>query len=81
MAAELYGLAIMGRVMGIVLTADSVAEAVVPMGVAALRDQSGSYSGGFMVLVGLAALGAIAVAFLPSRPERTGALGERATAG
>jgi MFS family permease len=69
MAAELYGLAIMGRVMGIVLTADSVAEAVVPMGVAALRDQSGSYSSGFMVLVGLAALGAIAVAFLPTRPQ------------
>jgi sugar phosphate permease len=69
MAAELYGLAIMGRVMGVVLTADSVAEAVVPMGVAALRDQSGTYSGGFMVLVGLAALGALAVAFLPARPQ------------
>jgi MFS family permease len=69
MAAELYGLAIMGRIMGIVLTADSVAEAMVPMGVAALRDQSGSYSGGFMVLVGLAAVGAAAVAFLPARPQ------------
>ncbi len=69
MAAELYGLAIMGRVMGVVLTADSVAEAMVPMGVATLRDQTGSYTTGFMVLVGLAALGAAAVAFLPSRPQ------------
>ena len=69
MAAELYGLAIMGRVMGIVLTADSVAEAVVPMGVATLRDQTGSYTSGFMVLVGLAAVGAAAVACLPSRPQ------------
>ena len=34
MAAELYGVAIMGRVMGIVLTADSVAESLVPMLVA-----------------------------------------------
>jgi nitrate/nitrite transporter NarK len=69
MAAELYGLAIMGRVMGVVLTADSVAEAMVPMGIATLRDQTGSYTSGFMVLVGLAALGAAAVAFLPSRPQ------------
>jgi sugar phosphate permease len=69
MAAELYGLAIMGRVMGVVLTADSVAEAMVPMGVATLRDQTGSYTSGFMVLVGLAAVGAAAVAFLPSRPQ------------
>jgi MFS family permease len=69
MAAELYGLAIMGRVMGVVLTADSVAEAMVPMGVAALRDQTGSYTGGFMVLVALAAVGAAAVAWLPARPQ------------
>jgi MFS family permease len=69
MAAELYGLAIMGRVMGVVLTADGVAEALVPMGVATLRDQTGSYSIGFMVLVALAAIGALAVAFLPARPK------------
>ena len=71
MAAELYGLAIMGRVMGVVLTADSVAEALVPMGVAGLRDSTGSYSVGFMVLVGLAAIGAVAVAFLPAHPQST----------
>ena len=68
MAAELYGVAIMGRVMGIVLTADSVAESVVPMIVAGLRDSTGSYGPGFMVLVGLAAVGAIAVSLLPGRP-------------
>ena len=65
MAAELYGVAILGRVMGIVLTADSVAEALVPMLVASMRDSTGSYTSGFLVLVGLAALGALAVAFLP----------------
>jgi nitrate/nitrite transporter NarK len=68
MAAELFGLARMGRVMGIVLTADGVAEAVVPMAVAALRDRTGSYGPGFALLVGLAALGALAVAFLPRQP-------------
>jgi sugar phosphate permease len=65
MAAELYGVAILGRVMGIVLTADSVSESLVPMFVASMRDATGSYASGFTVLVALAALGAVAVAFLP----------------
>jgi len=68
MAAELFGLRRMGRVMGIVLTADGVAEAVVPMAVAALRDRTGNYGAGFVLLVSLAVLGALAVSFLP-RPE------------
>ena len=76
MAADLFGLKRMGRVMGIVLTADGVAEAVVPMAVAALRDRSGSYGPGFALLVALAALGAVAVSLLPRprlhpAPERT----------
>jgi sugar phosphate permease len=65
MAAELYGVAILGRVMGVVLTADSVSESLVPMIVASMRDQSGSYTSGFLVLVTLAAVGAAAVACLP----------------
>ena len=69
MAAELYGVAVMGRVMGIVLTADSVSESLVPMLVAGLRDSSGSYGPGFLLLVGLAAAGAIAVSLLPRRQE------------
>ena len=68
MAAELYGVAILGRVLGIVLTADSVAESLVPMVVAGLRDSTGSYGPGFLVLVGLAAIGAAAVSLLPGRP-------------
>jgi MFS family permease len=67
MAAELFGVRLLGRVMGIVLTADGVAEAAVPMLVAGIRDRSGSYAGGFGLLVGLAALGALAVALLPRR--------------
>jgi MFS family permease len=68
MAADMYGVAVLGRVMGVVLTADSVSEAVVPMVVAGMRDTSGSYASGFLVLVVLAAIGAVAVAFLP-RPR------------
>ena len=67
MAAELFGLRRLGRVMGIVLTADGVAEAVVPMAVATLRDRLGSYGPGFALLVSLAFVGAAAVAFLPRR--------------
>jgi len=67
MAAELFGLQRMGRVMGIVLTADGVSEAVVPMAVAALRDRASSYGPGFALLVALAVLGAVAVSLLPRR--------------
>ena len=70
MAAELYGVAILGRVMGIVLTADSVSESLVPMLVASMRDAAGSYRSGFLVLVVLAAIGAAAVAFLPRSAEQ-----------
>ena len=69
MAAELFGLRVLGRLMGIVLTADGVAEAMVPMAVATLRDASGSYRPGFLLLVGLAALGAAGVAMLPRPTE------------
>jgi MFS family permease len=73
MAAELYGVAVLGRVMGVVLTADGVAEALAPMAVATIRDQHGTYEGGFLVLMALAAVGWLAVAFLPARP--TGRIG------
>jgi sugar phosphate permease len=67
MAAELFGLKLMGRVMGIVLTADGVAEALVPMAVAVTRDRTGSYDQGFLILVALAAVGALAVGLMPVR--------------
>lgn len=67
MAAQLFGVQALGRIMGIVLTADGVAEAVTPMVVAMLRDSYGSYGPGFLVLMGLAAVGAAAVTYLPDR--------------
>jgi MFS family permease len=65
MAVELFGLRVLGRLMGVILTADGVAEAVVPMAVATLRDRFGTYAPGFGLLVLLAALGALSVALLP----------------
>jgi len=67
MAAELYGVKVLGRVMGLVLTADGVAEALAPMAVAAIRDNTGSYAGGFVLLLALAMIGWIAILFLPTR--------------
>jgi len=67
MAAELFGVRIMGRVMGLVLTADGLAEAFSPMLVAGLRDTSGNYANGFAVLIMLAVIGIIAVAMLPKK--------------
>jgi MFS family permease len=65
MAAELFGVKLLGRVMGIVLTADGVAEATAPLLVAATRDATQSYATGFMILIAFAATGAVAVALLP----------------
>ncbi|MBA2356146.1 MAG: MFS transporter, partial [Acidobacteria bacterium] len=67
MAADLFGVQRLGRVMGFVLTADGVAEAVSPMLVAGIRDRGGSYRPGFLLLLALALLGAVAVAMLPRR--------------
>src|SRR6516165_9252682 len=66
-AAELFGLRVLGRVMGVILTADGVAEAVFPMLVGYLRDQSGEYRIGFFLLIALALAGALAIAFLPRK--------------
>ena len=71
MAGELFGVKVLGRVMGIVLTADGVAEATAPMLVSYLRVQSGSYDIGFMTLVVAALLGAIAIAMLPRQRRET----------
>ena len=65
MAGELFGIRVLGRVMGIVLTADGVAEATAPMLVGYLRDRTGSYNTGFILLVAIALLGAAAIALLP----------------
>lgn len=66
-AAELFGVRVLGRLMGVVLTADGVAEASAPMLVGYLRDRSTSYQTGFITLIGIALIGAVAVASLPRK--------------
>jgi len=70
MAAELFGVRVLGRAMGIILTADGVAEAVAPVLVGRLRDVSGTYASGFATLIAFALAGAVAILLLP-RPTPT----------
>ena len=71
MAAELFGVKVLGRLMGVVLTADGVAEALAPVIVARTRDNTGSYAMGFSILIVLAFVGATAVALLRKRDHET----------
>ncbi len=67
MAAELFGVTVMGRVMGLILTVDGLAEAFGPIAAGWLRDVSGSYSVGFGALIGLSIAGTMAIWMLPSK--------------
>jgi MFS family permease len=65
MTAEIFSMEMLGRLLGVILTADGVAEAVSPWVMGRMRDATGSYFEGFLVLVGVAFLGALAVCALP----------------
>ena len=67
MAAELFGVRVLGRLLGVILTADGVAEATSPMLIGYLRDRTGSYDVGFMLLIAIALAGTVAIAMLPRR--------------
>ena len=69
MAGDLFGVKTLGRVMGIILVADGIAEASMPMLVGALRDSATNYSPGFLVLIGVALIGALIVSFLPKQKK------------
>ncbi len=71
MTAEIFDLRMLGRLMGLIVTADGVAEAVSPWLIGRLRDVTGSYRSGFLVLVGMALLGALAVTALPRKRAAT----------
>jgi sugar phosphate permease len=69
MAAELFGVRVMGRIMGLIIVVDGLAEAWVPKLVGRLRDQNPNYSKGFALMIGLALLGAAAISFLPQKTK------------
>jgi MFS family permease len=66
MTAEIFGVKILGRLMGVILTAGGVAEALSPWWIGRLRDATGNYQSGCVVLVSMALLGAVAVLMLPN---------------
>ncbi len=66
-AADLFGVRALGRLMGIILTADAFADSATPVAVGHLHDLSASYKDGFLLLIVLAILGALAVAMMPGR--------------
>jgi sugar phosphate permease len=67
MAVELFGVKVMGRVMGLVLTVDGLGEALGPVLAGHLRDRTGSYTLGFTALILLSLIGSIAIAMLPRK--------------
>ena len=70
MAAELFGVKVMGRVMGLIIAADGLGEALAPMLAAWFRDKTGSYANGFSALIILAIIGTIAVSLLPNKKQQ-----------
>jgi MFS family permease len=67
MTAEIFGIEILGRLLGVILTAGGIAEAAAPWLIGRLRDATGSYRESCFVLVGIALLGGVAVLGLPGR--------------
>lgn len=66
MAGDLFGVKMLGRVMGIILVADGIAESLSPMMVGALYNEAlSSYTLGFTVLICVAMAGALIISFLP----------------
>lgn len=66
-AAELFSSRILGRLLGVILTAGGIAEAVSPWIMGYLRDTTGSYFASCVLLVVVAVLGMVAVLGLPGR--------------
>jgi MFS family permease len=67
MAADLFGVRVIGRIMGIILTVDGFADALAPMLVGWLRDRLGSYADAFSALIIIAIVGIIAIALIPKK--------------
>lgn len=67
MAGDLFGIKTLGRIMGIILVADGVAESSFPMLVGSIYDNTGNYHLSYIILICIALAGAIIVSFLPKR--------------
>ena len=67
MTAELFGVEILGRLLGVIIVAGGIAEAAAPWAVGRIRDVTGTYTGASFTLIGIALLGGLAVLALPGR--------------
>jgi len=67
MAGDLFGVRALGRIMGIILVADGVAESSFPLLVGKLYDTTGNYHLSFIILICIALIGALIVSFLPKK--------------
>lgn len=64
MAGDLFGVRTLGRVMGIILVADGLAESLSPMLVGASFDATDSYKLGFTILICIAMAGVFIISFI-----------------
>lgn len=69
MTAHCFGVASLGRLMGLILTTDAVSQAFTPVLVGWIYDLQKSYHVGFTVLICMALIGAAAGALIPKRPQ------------
>lgn len=67
MTAEIFGVEILGRLLGVIVIAGGIAEAAAPWAVGRIRDITGSYTSSCFALAGVALLGGLAVLGLPDR--------------
>jgi MFS family permease len=69
MAGQLFGISVLGRVMGIIVTFDGIAEASIPYLVARMYKWTSSYDQGFLLVLGLALFGFVAIALTKNRND------------
>jgi len=67
--AHYFGLASLGRLMGVILTITAASQAFTPVLVGRLYDLQKSYHWGFAIMAAMALLGATAVSSIPRRPQ------------
>ena len=67
MTAEIFGIEILGRLLGVIIISGGIAEAAAPWAVGRLRDVTGTYTVACFALIGVALLGGLAVLGLPDR--------------
>ena len=72
MAAKQFGVNSLARAMAVILPVNTIGQTWVPLGVSLLKERTGSYAMPMSFVLGLAAVGAIAIALLPreAAPDR-----------